>query len=283
MRNTVILLSCVAFVGLVACEEGKPRRNNTMTGGAGTSATGTAGTSAAGGTTGAAGTDATGSAGTQAAAAGTTGAAGTEAAAGTTGAAGTQAAGGTTGAAGTEAAGGTTGAAGTGAAGTDAAPVACMNSTVVTAGATEANCGAKTAWMATAMPTPAHRNDIPDNQMMPPYAIDGMTTTRYSSGATMADGFYFQVDLGAAKKISGIVVTTNGTGTDAAVGYEVGVSMDGTTFTKVSMCAAQAAAVETVNFAAAMARYVRYTNKGAPLNGATSWLSIHEFSVVCNN
>jgi beta-glucosidase len=132
--------------------------------------------------------------------------------------------------------------------------------------------------------------NIPDNQLLAPYAIDGSTTTRFTSGKTMADGFYFQVDLGAAKKISGIVVTTTLNATDStydvADGYEVGLSTDGTTFTKVAGCTTSAAPVETINFTATMARYVRYTAKGGPVsppNSATAWLSIHEFNVLCNN
>jgi hypothetical protein len=61
--------------------------------------------------------------------------------------------------------------------------------------------------------------------------------------------------------------------------------MDGTNFTKVAGCTTSAAAVETINFTATMARYVRYTNQGAPVsppNSPTAWMSIHEFSVVCN-
>ncbi|HVU52159.1 MAG TPA: discoidin domain-containing protein, partial [Polyangia bacterium] len=163
----------------------------------------------------------------------------------------------------------------------------CNNSAVVTAGGSEANCGAKTNWKATAMPTPPKGLDgIPDNALLPQYAIDGMPSTRYSSGMTMADGFYFQVDLGAAKMVSGITVDTSEgmDTTDVADGYEVGLSTDGTNFTTVASCMYNAAPMEVINFTATMARYVRYTNKGAPgpNNGPTSWLSIHEFDILCN-
>jgi hypothetical protein len=275
MRNTVILLSCVAVLAAVACEESKPRRNPQQTGTAGT--TGQAGTTGSAGTSAAAGT--TGSAGTGSDVAGTTGTAGTGSdAAGTTGTAGT----------GSDAAG-TTGTAGTGAAGTGAAgtggPTACTNSTVVSAGGSEANCGAKSGWTATAMPTPnSGLFGIPDNKLLPPYLIDGSTGTRYSSGATMADGFYVQIDLGAAKMVSGIVVDVAADVTDVANGYEVSLSTDGTTFNKVAGCTVNAAPIETINFAATNARYIRYTAKGGPglNNGPTSWLSIAEISVVCN-
>jgi hypothetical protein len=173
----------------------------------------------------------------------------------------------------------------TGAAGTAATPMACMNMAVVTAGGSEANCGAKTNWVASAMPTPPMGLDaIPNNQLLPQYAIDGMEGTRYSSGMTMAPGFYFQVDLGSMKMVSGITVDTMSDPLDVADGYQVGLSTDGTNFTTVSMCASNAAPVEVINFKATAARYVRYTNEGAPgpANGATSWLSIHEFDILCN-
>jgi DNA-binding SARP family transcriptional activator len=49
-------------------------------------------------------------------------------------------------------------------------------------------------------------------------------------------------------------------------------------------CMYDAAPVEVINFKATMARYVRYTNKGAPgpLNGPTSWIAIHELDILCN-
>jgi hypothetical protein len=305
MKSTLIAMSCLVVVGMVACTTSPMRRvGTTGTAGTGTSA-GTAGTGTSAGTAGTgtsagtAGTQGTAGTGTSAGTAGDQGAAG---AAGTTGTAG--AAGGTAGDQGTAGAAGTTagtaGAAGTtagtaGAAGTTAGTGGgagtgtgtCMNSTVVTAGGSETNCGAKTGWKATAMPTPPSKYlNIPDTALQPQYAIDGNTTTRYSSGMTMADGFYFQVDLGSAKMISGITVDTSegADAMDVADGYDVGVSMDGTTFTSVASCMFNAAPMEVINFKATMGRYVRYTNKGAPgpNNGPTSWLSIHEFDILCN-
>jgi hypothetical protein len=85
--------------------------------------------------------------------------------------------------------------------------------------------------------------------------------------------------------VSGIVVdTSQGADTfNVAHGYDVGLSTDGTTFTTVATCAYNAAPLETINFKATMARYIRYTNKGGPDEGKTSWFGIHEFNVLCNN
>jgi hypothetical protein len=301
MKSTLIAMSCFVVVGMVACTSTPMRRVGTTgtAGTQGTAGTGTsAGTAGTGTSAGTAGTQGTAGTGTSAGTAGDQGAAGmtagTAGASGTTGTAG--AAGGAAGDQGTAGAAGTTagtagtgGAAGTtagtgGGAGTGVAMV-CDNTAVKSAGGDETKCTAKTMWKATAMPTPPSKYlNIPDNQLQPQYAIDGMIATRYSSGATMADGFYFQVDLGAAKMISGIVVDAGADALDVANGYDVGVSMDGTAFTSVATCMYNAAAKETINFTATMARYVRYTNKGAPgpMNGATSWLSIHEFDILCN-
>jgi F5/8 type C domain len=261
MKNILFVLSAAMIAAGVSCSNPAPRRPAGVTGGAGTTAA--AGTSGGAGTTAAAGT--TGAAGD--------GSAGTTAAAGTTGAAGD-------GSAGTTAAGGTTGAAGT-----VATPVACANMTVITAGGAEATCPAKTTWVATANPTPASKFDgIADTQLQPKYAIDGDTTTRYSSGAMMAPGFYFQVDLGKSVMVSGITVDTSEGAdvTDVAQAYEVELSTDGTMFTPIAMCASPAAPMEVINFKATMARYVRYTNTAASATGASSWLSIHEFDILCN-
>jgi len=294
MRNTLIAMSCLVIATTFACTASAPRRVVPNTGGAGT-------TGAAGNQSGAAG-DQSGAAGDQSGAAGTTGAAGDQSgAAGTTGAAGDQsgAAGmdaGTvadaTGAAGTTGAGGDMGTAGAGAAGTTGAagaggtpaPMVCMNSSATATGM-EANCPAKTGWMATAMPTPASGLDgISNTLLQPKYAIDGNTATRYSSGATMAPGFYFQVDMGAAKMVSGITVDTSEGAdvTDVAQAYEVDLSTDGTNFTKVASCMYPAAPMEVVDFTPTMARYVRYMNTAASATGATSWMSIHEFDILCN-
>jgi len=252
--------------------------------GAGVAGAGDAGAGVAGAGVAGAGVAGAGVAGAGVAGAGVAGAGAAGAGVAGAGVAGAGAAG--AGAAGAGAAG--AGAAGAGAAGAGAAGNGvCMNSTVVTAGGSEATCGAKTGWKATAMPTPPSMYlNIPDSQLQPQYAIDGNTATRYSSGATIASGFYFQVDLGAAKMVSGITVdTSEGADTmDVANGYDVGLSTDGTTFTTISTCPYGAAPKEVINFKATSARYVRYTNKGAPgpKNGPTSWMSIHEFDILCN-
>ncbi len=283
MRNTLIAMSCLVTVSMFACTSSPKRVVQTGTAGApGSAGAGSAGAGSAGDTGGSAGSvGGTAGSGTAGAAVGGTAGAGT-AGAGTAGA-GTAGDQGTAGAVGGTAGAGTAGDQG-GTAGA-AVVMTCMNSTVVSAGGTEANCGTKANWVATAMPTPASGLDgIMNTLLQPQYAIDSNPATRYSSGATMADGFYFQVDLGATKMVSGIAVDTSEGAdiTDVANGYEVDLSTDGTTFTKIIGCAFPAAPLETINFTATSARYVRYMDLGPPSNGGTSWLSIHEFDILCN-
>jgi hypothetical protein len=286
-----LLILAVVGLGWVNLQCGAPEHFEGGTAGV----TGTAGVSASAGNIGSAGNGAAGTVGS-AGAIGSAGASPTPdgstdvpagGTAGATGSAGAAGSVGTAGATGTAGASGTAGATGTaGSTGTAGATVmTCMNSAVKTAGGLESLCPAKTTWKATAVPTPASKFDgIMDTLLQPQYAIDGNTTTRYSSGATMAPGFYFQVDLGVAKLVSGITVDTNEGAdiTDVAQAYEVDLSTDGTTFTKVVGCAFPAAPTEVINFTATMARYIRYVNEGAPPAPKTSWMSIHEFDILCN-
>ena len=300
----VVLLGAALGVATLECSQPEVLKHSLTTGGAGVGGTGLGGSGGSAspgvagdmglaGDMGQAGMGLAGDMGQAGSGGqGNVGVAGNGAAGQATGAAGQGAAG--QGAAGTGAAGQATGAAGQGAAGQGAAGAGaagtsgtCNNSAVVTAGGAEATCTAKTTWKGTAMPTPPSGYlGINDMYLQPQYAIDGVAATRYSSGMTLAAGFYYQVDLGAAKMVSGITVDTN-VGMDlmdVANGYDVGLSTDGTTFTTVATCAYNAAPTEVINFKATSARYVRYTNKAGPgpKNGATSWMSIHEFDIRCN-
>jgi hypothetical protein len=158
-----------------------------------------------------------------------------------------------------------------------------MNTAIVTAGGSAAKCPARTAWKGTANPTPASMLDgIANNLLQPPYAIDGDDTTRYSSGTPGVGTEWYQIDLGSAAMVSGIIVDV-GTGadiTDVSNSYKVELSTDATNWTTVATCAYPAQRSETINFAAKSARYIRYDNTSAlPM---AKWWSIHEIAVICN-
>jgi hypothetical protein len=125
----------------------------------------------------------------------------------------------------------------------------------------------RTGWVATAQPASA--TDTPAK------AIDGVASTRFSSGAAQANGQWFQVDMLAAQSFSRVVMDSTASANDYARGYQVFVSNDGATWGSAVATGAGTGAVITVNFPAQSARYLRVVQTGS----ATSWWSIHEFNV----
>ena len=249
----------------------------TSTGGTAAQAgtTTTAGTGTSGTGFGTAGTG-TGTAGTGTGTAGTFGAAGTFGSGGTFGTAGTDT-GGTAGAGGSAGAGGTaagTGGGGTSAGGTGGAP----------AGDFPANCPAPTGAHGAALTrscwalTASDCAKTAQNMNPPLQAIDAAgITTRFATGALMSTSkaFTFQIDLGTPVMVNGVQVVSGGTKVpmDFAPQLEVGVSMDGTTFTPVA-CGDGALTTE-FSFTAVNARYVRLVQHGI----SDAWWSIHDLNV----
>ena len=133
---------------------------------------------------------------------------------------------------------------------------------------------ARTCWVASASDCASNAN----NNNPPVNALDGVATTRFSTGMTMPDkataggNFTYTVDMGAAVMISGIKVDSS-VATDAAASLQVDVSTDSTTW-KPAVCGT-GATVTDLSFAAVSARYIRLTESGTN----TGWWSIHEFNV----
>ncbi|HEX4833899.1 MAG TPA: discoidin domain-containing protein [Trebonia sp.] len=105
-------------------------------------------------------------------------------------------------------------------------------------------------------------------------AIDNNTGTRYSSDAVQAAGQYFQVNLGSSQTFNQIEMNSAGWGGDYAVGYNVEVSTNGTTFTSVAT-GSGTSSPETVTFTAQTAQYIRVVLTAASTG---SWWSIAEFT-----
>jgi hypothetical protein len=176
------------------------------------------------------------------------------------GVAGTTGAGGTTGLAGTNGSAGTTDAAGTtGAAGAAGTTVAAVGSC------------SPASWTASAS-TAVNANDVPKN------AFDGNVTTRWGTGQPQKPGQYFQVDFGGTVRLTQVVLDSTTHAGDYPRGYDVGLSNDGTTFTSVAQGTPAAANVVTIDFAAALGRYLRITMTGT--DGL--WWSIDELRVACS-
>jgi hypothetical protein len=126
----------------------------------------------------------------------------------------------------------------------------------------------ETGWTASAN-TNSTGADVPAN------AIDGNLATRYSSDAYQAPGMYFQVNLGSAQTFNQVEMNTPNSPTDYAVGYNVEVSANGSTFTSVST-GTGTSSPEIVTFTAQTAQYIRVV---LTASSTTSWWSIDEFTV----
>ena len=111
----------------------------------------------------------------------------------------------------------------------------------------------------------------------PSQAIDGLTNTRWSSGAPQAGGEWFLLDLGSsAAHVSKITLDASNNATDYPGTYKLEVSNDTSTFTQVA--SGVGAPVTTISFADQSARYLKVTQTGATV---PKWWSIQEITIVC--
>lgn len=124
----------------------------------------------------------------------------------------------------------------------------------------------RTGWTATASSSAG--GDVPSN------ALDGSASTRWSTGTAMANGQYYQVDLGAVRTFDQVTVDAGGSTGDYPRGLSVQVSGDGASWTPVASAAAVTAS-QTVTFAQQTARYLRLVQTSS----STSWWSIAELTV----
>jgi hypothetical protein len=153
---------------------------------------------------------------------------------------------------------------------------------------TAAGCPAQSCYLPSANPTadPATAG-VSATLVLPQYAVDGQLTTRYSTGMPAVGMEWFQVDMCAVATISGVTLDDSNDLTDQAAGYNVQVSMDGTTWSQVALAASVPAgtAVLTVSFAPVTARYVRFNQTGtlptSMRTGQPHWWSIDELNVTC--
>ncbi|HTM46508.1 MAG TPA: discoidin domain-containing protein, partial [Polyangiaceae bacterium] len=260
------ILAAISLISLVAACSSSNKADSTSTGGAGGDMGGTGGTPVAVGGTGGTPVALGGSGGTPVATGGTP--------AGGTG--GMPAVGG----------GGTGGVPAVGGGGTGGTPQGGTGGTGGTGGQPAVDPCSHTTWVASAMPdhplmyTPG---DVPSR------AIDGQAMTRWSSGLTQAGGEWFQVKFPSLVTISGVTLDTTASATDYPRGYSVEYSLDGTTFMPVGGADGGAdgglsgvgMAVTTIDFGAPLTLLaVRINQTGAVAAPATSWWSIHEFTVA---
>lgn len=102
-------------------------------------------------------------------------------------------------------------------------------------------------------------------------AVDGNSSTRWSTGTTQADGQWFQVDMGKMQTFNRLVLDSGASSNDYPRGYQVQVSNDGSTWTTVAS-GSNSNADLLAEFPVQYARYLKVVQTGT----STSWWSIHE-------
>ncbi len=110
----------------------------------------------------------------------------------------------------------------------------------------------------------------------PGNAIDGNLSTRWSTGASQANGQWFQVDMGTINTFYKIVLNAVNSANDYPRGYQVNVSSDGVNWGSAVTNGVGTPSITTITFPTQTARYIRITQTGS-VQG-TFW-SIHEIYV----
>ena len=109
----------------------------------------------------------------------------------------------------------------------------------------------------------------------PAKALDGDLATRFSTNENQAPGLYFEVDLGSARTFDALQMSVPGSPTDYARGYDVQVSVTGTSWTTVATCTGTATP-ETVGFSVQTVRYVKVV---LDVGTSSDWWSIDELNL----
>ncbi len=126
-------------------------------------------------------------------------------------------------------------------------------------------------WSATASSTPTNScctGDVPAN------ALDGNSSTRWSSGVAQASGQWFQIDMGSPQSFNGLTLDAYNSGGDYPRGYQVFVSDDGTNWGN-AVVSGNGSQFTTIAFADQVARYIKIVQTGS----AGNWWSIYELNV----
>jgi len=106
-------------------------------------------------------------------------------------------------------------------------------------------------------------------------AIDGDLATRWSYGAVQAPGMTFTLDLGQPQYLFSITMDSTDLPNDAAAGFDLYFSLDGT-FGKAARSVVGAPKATVTFTTAVVTRYIRFE-----LNqNTTTWWSIQELGVI---
>lgn len=168
---------------------------------------------------------------------------------------------------------GATGSAGAGSTGAGGSGSAAGATSGGGAGGVPINPCDRTKWKATASKSST-------NPATPPaLAIDGVGSTRWSTGAVQVGGEWFLLDLGArAAHLTQIVLDASLNPGDEPLKYKVEVSDDGTSYALV--CTGTGAPTTVIKFVDSPARYIRITQTGSDPDA--NWWSIQELTLTCS-
>src|SRR5439155_22661816 len=114
-------------------------------------------------------------------------------------------------------------------------------------------------WIATASSSAG--GDVPSN------ALDGDIGTRWSTGAAMANGMFFQVDMRAPQTFDQVTLDAAASTNDYARGYQIYTSNDGTTFASPVASGTGAGQLIQAKFAAQNPRYPKIVQTCAASHG----------------
>jgi glucosylceramidase len=130
----------------------------------------------------------------------------------------------------------------------------------------------RSGWSASASSTPSDScctGDVAAN------ALDGNSSTRWSTGLAQVSGQWFQVDMEAARSFNGIALDAGSSTGDYPRGYQVFVSNDGSNWGSAIASGSGSGQLVTITFSLQSARYIKIVQTGSVGN----WWSIQELNV----
>jgi hypothetical protein len=125
----------------------------------------------------------------------------------------------------------------------------------------------RSGWTATASSSAS--GDVPAN------ALDGNSSTRWSTGAAQTNGQTFQVDMKTSNTFARITLDAATSTGDYPRGYQVFLSGDGVNFGSAIATGNGSSQLVSISFPSQTARYIKIVQTGS----AGNWWSIHELNV----
>jgi hypothetical protein len=109
----------------------------------------------------------------------------------------------------------------------------------------------------------------------PAKAIDGLSSTRWTTGVAQANGQSFTLDMGQQQAVTGLKMDSGSYTSDFARGYQIFVSNDGVSWGTAVASGTGTSSPIAASFAAVTGRYLRIVQTGS----ASNWWSIVELQV----